>query len=81
MNIFPEGERKKRNVTGAWRHSIVKSANRKMAQWMIFSLCRIILTAAADVTEKYEEIQEATADEKTEERKWIGYIPDREWEI
>lgn len=48
---------------------------------MIFSLCRIILTAAADVTEKYEEIQEATADEKKEERKWIGYIPDREWEI
>lgn len=48
---------------------------------MIFSLCRIILTAAADVTEKYEEIQEAKADEKTEERKWIGYIPDREWEI
>ena len=82
MNIFPEGERKKRNVTGAWRHSIVKSANRKMAQWMIFSLCRIILTAAADVTDKYEEkIQETTADEKTEERKWIGYIPDREWEI
>ena len=52
-----------------------------MAQWMIFSLCRIILTAAADVTDKYEEkIQETTADEKTEERKWIGYIPDREWE-
>ena len=38
-----------------------------MAQWMIFSLCHIILTAAADVTNKYEEkIQEATADEKTE---------------
>ena len=53
-----------------------------MAQWMIFSLRRIILTAAADVTDKCEEkIQEATADEKTEERKWIGYIPDREWEI
>ena len=52
-----------------------------MAQWMIFSLCRIILTAAADVTGKDEEIQEATADENTEERKRIGYIPDREWEI
>ena len=53
-----------------------------MAQRMIFSLYRIILTAAADVTDKYEEkIQEATADEKTEERNWIGYIPDREWEI
>ena len=40
-----------------------------MAQWIIFSMCRIILTAAADVTGKDEEIQEATADEKTEERK------------
>lgn len=39
---------------------------------MIFSLCRIILTAAADVTGKDEEIQEATADEKTEERKRIS---------
>ena len=39
---------------------------------MIFSLCRIILTAAADVTGKDEEIQEATADEKQKKENGSG---------